>query len=282
MKLNSVNSVSVVIPTIAGRETLLAHAVSSVLAQTLAPVEILVIGDTKLEFDSYVNLKRIIVGRDLNAAQARNQGFKLASGEVIAFLDDDDVWDKNYLDESIQFLLERNLDAVFGQIWLFENDDVTNSIRIKSKESLNGIYHLNPGVIGSNTVVRRLCLDKVKGFREDLTVSQDKALAIDLAAEGFSLGFSPGKCFLRKHPLPRLTDNRSQLIGTIQFTKIYWKQMPFTSKVINVQKINSLRYRIKPQIHRLLLKMLFKQVIIILKFLSFFRGKQGSSHAEDI
>jgi glycosyltransferase involved in cell wall biosynthesis len=280
--LNAEIRVSVVIPTIPGREIFLSHAISSVLAQTLTPVEILVIGDTKLEFDSNVNLKRIIVGRRLNAAQARNQGFKLASGEVIAFLDDDDFWDKNYLDESIQFLLERNLDAVFGQIWLFENDDVTNSIRIKSKESLNGIYHLNPGVIGSNTVVRKLCLDKVKGFREDLTVSQDKALAIDLAAEGFSLGFSPGKCFLRKHPLPRLTDDRSQLIGTIQFTKLYWKQMSFTSKVMNLQKVNSLRYRINPQIHRLLLKILFKQVIIFLKFLSFFRGKLEGYDAEDI
>jgi glycosyltransferase involved in cell wall biosynthesis len=257
-------SISVIIPTIRGREEFLLQAIESVIGQTMRPLEILIVGNTKLKFYSTLSVK-YFVQSNLNASQARNLGLSKARGKLIAFLDDDDIWDQNFLAESNKYLHERNLDVVFGQIWLFKGDQLSSSVRIKFGESFEGIYHSNPGIVGSNILARKHCLEVVQGFRENLSVSQDKALAIDLTQAGFRLGFSPGKCFLREHSLPRLTNYYSQLLGTIEFTKVYWHQMPFISKILNLQRINSLHYDVNRQKYRLGLKALFKFILFVFK-----------------
>ncbi len=90
------SSVSVIIPTYNGGEHLL-DAVNSVLQQTLAPLEIIVVDDGSQE-DVLRTLssvsQRISYIRQDNAgpSAARNRGIKAARGEFIAFLDDDDLW----------------------------------------------------------------------------------------------------------------------------------------------------------------------------------------------
>jgi glycosyltransferase involved in cell wall biosynthesis len=85
---------SVVIPTY-GRPEFLDAAVRSVLAQTLADFECIVVDDAGvapplLPSDTRVRLLR----RDVNGgpAAARNTGIEAAAGRHVAFLDDDDVW----------------------------------------------------------------------------------------------------------------------------------------------------------------------------------------------
>jgi glycosyltransferase involved in cell wall biosynthesis len=85
---------SVVIPTY-GRPEFLAEAVASVLAQTFADFECVVVDDASpepavLPADPRVRLVR----RDRNGGPpaARNTGMDDARGTYIAFLDDDDVW----------------------------------------------------------------------------------------------------------------------------------------------------------------------------------------------
>lgn len=255
------NRISVVIPTIQGRENYLEMAVNSVLEQSLRAYEILIVGNTTIRFESNPLVKQIFTGRRQNAAEARNEGLKLSTGEVIAFLDDDDLWDRNYLFESVEFLFKERLDAVFGQIWRFMEDNPEKCHQIKRENDFKSIYYHNPGIIGSNIVAWKASLETIKGFREGLTVSQDKALAIDLARAGFRLGFSNGKCLLRDHSNSRLTDNRSQLLGTIQFMKTYWKEMSYLSKVRNLQRINALNYAINAERYRLGLKALFKLLV---------------------
>ena len=84
--------VSVIIPTINGREHLLERAVKSVKNQT------------------YKNVEIIIVNEGKPAQEQRNIGVGGANGEYIAFLDDDDYWvDKKYLETMISYM-ERTKD----------------------------------------------------------------------------------------------------------------------------------------------------------------------------
>ena len=90
--------VSVVIPTLR-RPALLIRAIRSVLAQTYPRFEIVVVVDgpdlaTKEALDTIVDarLRPLQSPQRLGAAMARNLGVSQATGDWIAFLDDDDEW----------------------------------------------------------------------------------------------------------------------------------------------------------------------------------------------
>jgi glycosyltransferase involved in cell wall biosynthesis len=102
----SLPSVSVVIPT-AGRETIVA-AVSSVLRQTLAPVEIIVVIDSQdgripPALEEISDAVRMVSTGGIGANGARMRGAAEAKGDVIAFLDDDDVWAPEKLERQMTF-----------------------------------------------------------------------------------------------------------------------------------------------------------------------------------
>ena len=92
--------VSVVIPT-RGRRELLLRAVRSVLAQTLEAVEAVVVidgedpatGQALAELIKQDRRVRVIaLATSVGGSDARNRGVSEASGDWIAFLDDDDEW----------------------------------------------------------------------------------------------------------------------------------------------------------------------------------------------
>ncbi len=105
--------VSVIIPTL-NRPKLLLRAVGSVLRQTHKEIEIIVVVDRPdPETEAAVRsaddprLRVINNPHPLTAAAARNFGADHASGEWIAFLDDDDEWLPNKLERQLAFATGR-------------------------------------------------------------------------------------------------------------------------------------------------------------------------------
>lgn len=93
-------TISVVIPFF--RSHFIHETMASVLTQTCPPNEIIVVNDGAPEQDAkelhqYEGQARIIHQPNSGPAAARNAGVTLASGEWIAFLDDDDIWEPNRL-----------------------------------------------------------------------------------------------------------------------------------------------------------------------------------------
>jgi glycosyltransferase involved in cell wall biosynthesis len=101
--------VSVVIPTL-HRPKLLLRAIDSVLRQTHQEIEVIVVIDRPdpdtVSAVGSVNdprLRLIVNPLPLTAAGARNAGVDHATGEWVAFLDDDDEWVPNKLERQIAF-----------------------------------------------------------------------------------------------------------------------------------------------------------------------------------
>jgi glycosyltransferase involved in cell wall biosynthesis len=100
-------TVSVVIPYYRASQTV-ARAVESVLAQTVRPLEILIVDDgcpedaeaATRQFGSSVTLIRKPNG---GTASARNLGIEHVQGEWIAFLDADDYWERSKLECQLAF-----------------------------------------------------------------------------------------------------------------------------------------------------------------------------------
>src|SRR6516164_6352381 len=105
--------VSVVIPTL-HRPNLVVRAVNSVLNQTHKEIEVIVVVDGPDEDTIKAvrsmedpRLQVVINPRSLTAAGARNVGVDHATGEWIAFLDDDDEWLPCKLERQIAFAVGR-------------------------------------------------------------------------------------------------------------------------------------------------------------------------------
>jgi glycosyltransferase involved in cell wall biosynthesis len=101
--------VSVVIPTY-NRAVKIQKAIKSVLAQTFSDLEVIVVDDGSSD-DTRKILQETLGGQIRYYAQAtqgpsgaRNKGIEEAQGEWIAFLDSDDIWEKEKLEWQLKAL----------------------------------------------------------------------------------------------------------------------------------------------------------------------------------
>jgi glycosyltransferase involved in cell wall biosynthesis len=109
-----------------------AEAVRSAIAQTHRPHELIVVDDGSTD-GSPEFLAREFVGNDAvklvltqNEGQlaAFQKGFQVCSGDVVSFLDADDLWDPAHLGQAIQTLHAKpHVDVVFSNLQLFGKGD---------------------------------------------------------------------------------------------------------------------------------------------------------------
>src|SRR4051812_26873537 len=94
--MNYTSLVSVIIPTY-NRANVVSEAVESVLNQTYSKVELIVVDDGSTD-DTLEKLRRfgntitVITQENAGPSAARNAGIANARGDLIAFLDSDDLW----------------------------------------------------------------------------------------------------------------------------------------------------------------------------------------------
>ncbi len=162
-------SVSVIIPT-HKRTSMLSRAIDSVISQTVSPKEILVVDDvsdqdTKVLIDKYsrYDIRYICntVGR--GACSSRNLGAKEAHGDFIAFLDDDDEWLPEKLEEQLNEIKQQpKIDAVFTRISIrYEEFGIEYSTNGENKDdTMKGILIENYlGATISVMINRKMFID---------------------------------------------------------------------------------------------------------------------------
>jgi len=99
-------NISVIIPTY-NRYTVLKRALESVFSQTYPPFEVIVVDDgsndeTELIQEDFPTIK-YFYQQNGGVSSARNLGIQKATSEWIAFLDSDDEWHKDKLQEQVNF-----------------------------------------------------------------------------------------------------------------------------------------------------------------------------------
>ena len=103
--------VSCIVPVFNG-ERFLGEALDSILAQTYRPVEVIVVDDGSTDRTPEVVARygrRITYLRQVNggSASAKNRGVSVARGDLLAFLDADDLWHPDKLTRQRRRILER-------------------------------------------------------------------------------------------------------------------------------------------------------------------------------
>lgn len=113
-------SISVIIPVFNG-EKFIAQAIDSVLAQTSPADEVIVIDDGSTDHTakiimSYSSAIKYVYQENSGVSKARNHGIKLAQGKYIAFLDHDDIYLPNKLEDAIrEFDINPNVNVIAGK-----------------------------------------------------------------------------------------------------------------------------------------------------------------------
>lgn len=121
-------------------------------------------------------------------SSARNYAAaELASGEVIAFCDADDIWCPNKLEELHQLMCQAGIDGAFGQIGFFEqtpgDTDVMSTVP-KHALTVATLLGENPVCTMSNLALRRRIFLQSGGFDENLIHNEDLELLIRLVGRG--------------------------------------------------------------------------------------------------
>jgi glycosyltransferase involved in cell wall biosynthesis len=156
------------------------ETVESVLSQTYYDVELVVVVDGNQSLydrivEAYDSFTVHLNEENVGLSESRNRGVERASGDVIAFLDDDAVADERWIDELVSVYEERNAIAVGGKMvgqWVAGKP----SFLPEEFYWLVGVTHrgfAEPGqevrnTFGSNISFRRTVFEEIGEFDPEL------------------------------------------------------------------------------------------------------------------
>jgi glycosyltransferase involved in cell wall biosynthesis len=173
--------VSVIIPNF-NYADFVGEAIQSVFRQTYQNTEIIVVNngstDNSLEILRSFGDRIIVIDQaNLGQSGARNAGLAKSTGELIAFLDADDLWDPDKLEKQIM-LLHSDTQLIYSGLSRFDSQsglDLTSDLPVYSGDCTSH-FLMNPGVAvvlgGESTALfTRELLNKVGKFDTTLNIS---------------------------------------------------------------------------------------------------------------
>ena len=173
--------ISVVIPTYRRSEKL-KLAIKSILDQNYSVFEILVVNDDHKDesvqkvIDKLCDnrIKYFTNKRTKGPCGARNTGILNAKGEIVAFLDDDDLWLPDRMNEINKVFLKPNVTGVVSEYkTIYKNKVKDVLLRNHDKVLENYLIDKFSLVCGSNLVLSSEVINKIGLFDEELIRQED-------------------------------------------------------------------------------------------------------------
>jgi glycosyltransferase involved in cell wall biosynthesis len=199
--------VSVVMPVYNGQR-FLTDSLESVFAQRYGDYEVICVDDGSTDgsaelLKSYGD--RVMTIRQPNAGQgaARNAGARRASGQYVAFLDQDDQWYPQKLEREVA-ALQANPDAVVAYSNSDRMDDEGRLLQVGATVAERASALVSPLgrligeglVLPSSMLVRRDVFERIGGFDPQLTGFEDFDICARLRQQGrFLFIEEPGLCY---------------------------------------------------------------------------------------
>ena len=139
-------------------ESYIASAIDSIIGQTYKDINIIIVDDgstdrTKYIVDRYADHVRYIYKENGGHASACNRGIAESDGELIAFLDSDDLWHERKIEKQVhQFVENPHLDFCTTLLQEFYHPDPNHHVRDEL-----------PGYV-TTTLMAKRTLFKEKGY----------------------------------------------------------------------------------------------------------------------
>ncbi len=169
--------ISVVIPAL-NEEKYIERTLKSISEQN--PYEIIVVdnGSTDKTAEIASKYAKVIKEPEKGVAKARDTGWRIAKGDIIAFTDADTVVGKNWINE-IENSLKGDAVAVYGPVYLLDGNIFENFLAKYGFTLFLLINHylISPHFSGQNFAVKRRALESIDGFNTKLKTAEDVDLS---------------------------------------------------------------------------------------------------------
>ena len=195
--------VSVIIPAYNVADYI-AETLDSVFAQTFVDFEAIVVNDGSPDTERFERamqpyIDNIVYLKQENggAGAARNAGLRAARGEFVAFLDGDDVWLPNYLEQQMKFIRACGCDLACADA-AFTGDAATqptfmtawmNDASPTGDVSFLELVDAKRSLVTSGVVAKRQPILEIGCFDESLRRGQDFDLWLRLSLSGARLSY---------------------------------------------------------------------------------------------
>lgn len=193
------------------RDEYLKVALKSVCKQKLKPSWIIVIDNA-----GSISTKKIVrkilpkkqkylykqINKINNVATLRNMASRLVKTEYLAFLDDDDYWDKHYLSYVKEILKKKKYDMVITNIKRVDGKKISKFTFFNKYTffTIKDFLNKNPGTLCSNSIVKKDVFISLKGFDKNVSGSCDKDLVMKFLIQKKSILYNTNyHVFYRMH-----------------------------------------------------------------------------------
>lgn len=169
--------VSIVMPAY-NCEKYVVEAINSILAQTYRNWELLVLDDGSKDNTLRIieefsqndsRIKALPNGKNMGVSATRNRGIELASGEWIAFLDSDDMWEPEKLEKQFEIVDKEAAEFLFtGSSYINEEGEPYKGI-FEVPEKITYKKLRNQNVIScSSVLVRKKYFENIKMEKDEM------------------------------------------------------------------------------------------------------------------
>lgn len=246
------SKVSIIIP-VHNCAKYITESIDSVLSQTYRDFELIVVDDGSTDNLRSVLNEYIDNGKILYLYQpqggpgaARNSGIHKATGNYIAFLDADDLWDPSKLEKQFDYLrLHEDILIVHtnasyidenGRQILINDEEYNRQYTIQSGDIFEGLLLKKTDIVFSSLLFNKDCLSKVGLIDESLRTAEDTHFLIRLA-KIYKFGYIPEKCVIKRAHKQNLSSNAYLSMennGTFRCIAKIYNQFPDVS--LEIQK----------------------------------------------
>lgn len=201
--------ISVIIPLLNMR-AFIQDALDSISRQEVQVQEIIVIddgsSDGSFEFLQKKKNIHLLKGQGKGPGAARNMGLERSTGDVITFLDADDLWPKEKLKVQLERLeSDPRVEMVSGQIVYFESLD-SNQLAPLPDNKTKKIYFYQLGA----GVYRREVFNQIGYFDESLTYGEDLDFFFRMQEEEVPFCFLPIEALYYRQHVSSMTYHTTQ------------------------------------------------------------------------
>ena len=158
--------------TVFNGERYLAEAIESVLGQTYAPIELIVVDDGSEDGSGGVGRRfgsaiRFAVQANGGIGAARNRGVEMARGPYLAFLDADDRFVGDKIERQMgAFAADPSLEVVFGHVREFVSPELPREIAARLRPPVENAPWPTPNLM----LVRREAFERVGAYSTTIKV----------------------------------------------------------------------------------------------------------------